>query len=527
MRYTVNQMFHNIKDNPPIDVNFIPSQYDPNKAAKIDANGNLIPGTGQFYTSPGNGLVICGQGGLPTGCIYPDRFTWQPRFGFAIDPTGAGKTAIRGGFGVYHDLNAGLEVSSGQNTGGPPAVLGPISYNVIGYQSIVPGPWPVTYATAYAIRGAIPMIMQYNVTVQREFKGNNFLSVGWVGSQGRHLGASRDINQISVGVGMVNAPALAGTTGCDASGNCDVQNILISQTHPSYFFRYYQDFTSIHYLEYSAISNYNSLQVNFRHTSGYGLTYQATYTYAHGFDTTTGYNGNHGIDDSNLTRWYATSDTNRTHVLILNYVYDLPFFRHSSNSFLRSGLGGWKFSGISSFYSGVPVDVNSAIGCGVSGYGSGIGRSVQCNTTGPLKIHKGVVNDQQFGPTPTWFNPSIIQQPYMSQLYANGQRGMFGYMGRNALIGPGVNNWDLALLKDFQTPWFKGEHSTLQFRLETFNTFNHPQWETVNAGCSGTTPFGASCGADTGSLSSANYQNGEVSGARRPRIMQLGLKFIF
>jgi hypothetical protein len=138
-----------------------------------------------------------------------------------------------------------------------------------------------------------------------------------------------------------------------------------------------------------------------------------------------------------------------------------------------------------------------------------------------------VVNDQQFGPTPTWFNPSVIQQPYMSQLYANGQRGMFGYMGRNALIGPGVNNWDLALLKDFQTPWFKGEHSTLQFRLETFNTFNHQQWESVNAGCSGTTPFGASCGENSSSLSSANYQNGEVSGARPPRIMQLGLKFIF
>ena len=97
---------------------------------------------------------------------------------------------------------------------------------------------------------------------------------------------------------------------------------------------------------------------------------------------------------------------------------------------------------------------------------------------GPLKIQKGVVDDPQFGPTPSWFNPAVIQQPLMSQLYANSEPGMFGYMGRNVLTGPGRNNWDLALLKDFQTPWFKGEHSMLQFRLETFNTFNHPQWVT-------------------------------------------------
>ena len=104
---------------------------------------------------------------------------------------------------------------------------------------------------------------------------------------------------------------------------------------------------------------------------------------------------------------------------------------------------------------------------------------------------------------------------------------MFGYMGRNVLTGPGVNNFDLALLKDWQTPWFRGEHSTLQFRLETFNTFNHPQWLGLNYGCSGLTPFGANCGGNTGLLSSANYQDGEVASARSPRLVQVGMKFTF
>ena len=524
MRYSLNQMFHNIRKDPMIDVDFIPSQYDPSKAAKIDSSGNLIAGTGQFYTTPGNGLVICGTGGLPTGCIYPDRFTWQPRFGFAYDPTGKGKTAIRGGFGIYHDLNALQEVSSEQNTGGAPAVLSPINYNLIGYQSIVPGPWPVTSTSAFPTRNAIPMIMQYNVTAQHEFSGNNVLSVAWVGTLGRHLGASRDINQIPDGIGTVNAPALAGSGGyCDVSGNCDVQNTLIHQLEPSFYFRHFQDFSSVKYLQYSAISNYNSLQVNFRHTTGYGLTFQAAYTYSHALDTTTGYNGNHGIDDTNLSRFYATGDSNRTHVLIMNYVYALPFLKNSSSGYLRNGLGGWKVSGITSFYTGVPQDVT----CGVSGYSTGIGRGVQCNTLGPLNVQKGTINDQQFGPTPSWFNPSMIAQPLMSQLRADGESGMFGYMGRNVLTGPGVNNFDLALLKDWQTPWFKGEHSTLQFRLETFNTFNHPQWQGLSYGCSGLTPFGGACGGNTGSLSSPNYQNGEVASARAPRLVQVGMKFSF
>ena len=105
---------------------------------------------------------------------------------------------------------------------------------------------------------------------------------------------------------------------------------------------------------------------------------------------------------------------------------------------------------------------------------------------------------------------------------------MFGYMGRNPLTGPGRNNWDLALFKDFSIPWFNGEHSTLQFRLETFNTFNHTQWEGVNVGCNGnpnaddSPAFGRSCGGDT-----YNTGNGEVSSAWNPRQMQLGMKFQF
>ena len=81
----------------------------------------------------------------------------------------------------------------------------------------------------------------------------------------------------------------------------------------------------------------------------------------------------------------------------------------------------------------------------------------------------------------------------------------------------------MALLKTFGMPWFGGEHSNLEFRVETFNTFNHTQFQYVNTGCNGNTPFGASCG----SAANGNASNGFVNSAWAPRIMQFGLKLIF
>jgi hypothetical protein len=202
----------------------------------------------------------------------------------------------------------------------------------------------------------------------------------------------------------------------------------------------------------------------------------------------------------------------------------VPFFTNSANRFVRQALGGWQISGITSFFTGEPINFT----CGVSGYSSGIGEGVMCNTVGNFKIQKGVVNDPEFGPTPTWFDPNTITEPAYSQLFSSGEPGMFGYMGRDALTGPGRNNWDLALHKDFLLPWIRSEHSTLQFRLETFNTFNHPQWQSVNAGCNGSPnvdgspAFGRPCGG-----SQYNLGNAEVSSAWPPRILQFALKFSF
>jgi hypothetical protein len=166
--------------------------------------------------------------------------------------------------------------------------------------------------------------------------------------------------------------------------------------------------------------------------------------------------------------------------------------------------------------SGLPINIGSS----VSGYGNATGSSNLCNSLAPVKIQKGMdrTNNPVYGPTPQWYYPGDIGQLQLSQLSANNQPRMFGWMGINQLTGPGRNNWDLALLKNFSTPRFKGEHGTLQFRRETCNTFNHPEWNGGSAGCSSSTPFGQPCNYATytnanGSKTVVNVGVGDVSGA--------------
>ena len=543
VRYYYFTVLHD-SQHPTVDADFDPSQYNPAAEALLQfdpvtgspvlvrdsATGNIYD-----YRTYGNGLIHCNTGSIPEGCEDSLHKSVAPRLGFAYDLTGKSKTVLRGGYGMYYEMGNFNESNAGAFAGNPPAVSVPSIFNVVGYSSITAPADLLTGPTGPAGIATVPRqwnwpgTQQYNLNLQHEFSGNNLLTVGYVGSLGRHLARERNLNQVALGATTMNVPALAGFAGvdsydpsntapmCDAAGNCDVQRVLINNQQPTAFFVPYRGYTTIYSKEDTASSIYQALQVSFRHSLGHGLTFQAAYTWAHAIDDATSTYFENGVDDDHLSRWRATSDLNRSQMLVMNYVYQLPFFKTNASSAVRTALGGWTVSGITSFYSGEPVN----FGCGINGLASGVGGSVRCNSLGPVKIQKGIYNDPQFGPTPSWIDPGTIGQVQLDQLLANNQPGMFGTMGRNPLTGPGRNNWDMALLKNFQLPWLKGEHSALQFRWETFNTFNHPQWNSVSVGCSGATLPGQPCNG------SNNIGNGEVSSAWSPRVMQLGMKFSF
>jgi hypothetical protein len=514
LRYMRRGPWHEAS-NPVRDSGFIPSQYNPALESQLDIRALFVPNSGHNFTTYGNGLVQCGSNGIPVGCLTTFNRGLGPRLGFAYDLSSNHRTVIRGGYGMFYDTGFSRSPGAVLAYGPPPYGQQPSAFDILGYTSVRAGLLGPTAFRAFPMEGVRPRIHQFSLTVEHEFTGNNILGVAYVGSISHRLDRDADINQVPLNPGIKNAPALAGTPGCDAAGNCDVQDELINARRSSAFFVPFRGYTVMQWVSNSASASYNSLQVNYRHRIGHGLTIQAAYTWSHSIDNSSDGAFLTGVDDwNNLDRWRGNSDFDRRHNLQLNYVYELPFFKNANSRFLKNGLGGWQLSGVTSMFTGIPLNFT----CNHSGNLSGMGKSMKCNTVGDFSVSKSMVNLPVFGPTLEWFDPSTISMPVLSQFRADGEPGMFGYMGRNTLHGPGRNNWDIALLKNFSLPL---EHSVLQFRLETYNIFNHTQYETIQAGCGSTTPYGAGC------VGAQNVGNGFVTSAWNPRQIQLGLKFMF
>jgi hypothetical protein len=445
---------------------------------------------------------------------------------------GDGKTAIRGGYGIFYEHTNGNEGNTESLEGSAPLVLnakqsiiapgfGSCAANSEGGYGCIGGtgaavPVPALSPFSVPNKAVWPYMQQWNLNVQRELPSHVVLSVAYVGSKGTHLTLLSNLNQLQptsaadnpfasgqtlAGTGACTGPGGGGTawaTGQTVPGtkgaltgqsglNLNVACGLVTANSVRTAFPGYG---SLNELRDVANSAYNALQVSANRTLG-NLTLSLAYAYSHSIDDSSDRSDNAFLNAYNIASNRGSSNFDIRHSLSISYVYALPFFRGSDNSLARNTLGGWQVSGITVAQTGTPFNVVN---------GSGIGDNAGvANDTSSAGSHPDLVGN----PHSLSGNTNPLQF-YNPAAYAVPTALTFGNVGRNTLNLPGRLNFNFGLFKRITI----NERAGFEFRAETFNLFNHTQFNSIN-----------------NSFGGAGFL--QLNGTHDPRRMQLGLRFFF
>ncbi len=492
-----------------------------------EANSEKFPG------AP-TGLVFAGDPGVPSTLAPTPLNDFSPRVGLAYSPGApsgplhllfgsAGTSSIRAGFGRYFTAIEGatLSFATGDSPWGltyvsseAPLFEAPFIGAQTGTQYTQPFPvtvppysaspqhpysvnWaqyePVNGVDTYYYKNRTPYSENYYLSLQRQLRSNTILTVNYTGSEGHHLIALLPANPgspaLCVSLSQTSEVA-AGSPTCGPFGENQVytrsDGTVVNGTRAPFG----NAIGTTAYFYNFANSVYNSLQVSLNYT-GKRATLLAGYTYGKSMDNASSFQEQLYPYNYNLRRSISSFDLR--HSFVSSYRYELPFDRFfASNRF----ISGWSITGITRLSTGVPVTLfdfndNSLIGSGNNGV-NGVGADMPEYTPGPLEINHNPRNGKPY------FNAALFQAAPL---------GSPGNAKRRFFYGPGIENWDLALLKSIS---FR-ESRTLELRLETFNTFNHAQFD------------GAS--SVNGNFTSSTF--GQVISAASPRIAQVAAKFSF
>lgn len=520
------------------------------------------------YPTAPTGLVFPGDAGC-TSAGYRTGFThFGPRLGIAWAPEGSGalqhltgaqgKLSIRAGVGVY--FNQVEEEQTLQNLTAPPFALTDIgvgdvgghpsfstpfssinpatvmytSYNGLGAASptstvsvanaSIPNKYPFTPPPAgsnvdftffqpFSLnvidpKYGVPYSINYNLTIQREFPGQMILSVGYVGSEGRHL--ERAVEQ-NVGINP---------TACAADPTCVSGRVIASLNTPQFFKYNGTIFGSVGQQATDGNSRYNSLQASLNKRVSHGLSFLFSYTYAHSQDNASGFEssgfGNRGVNPLLPGLNYGDSDFDGRHRFVASYQYEFPVpHALGSGAVLSRIFKGWRIAGNTTLQTGFPLNLNDTNMTSLTCPGFGLvfytcwdnpnqvapivkfnARNVQTLANCAGTKHTGNY----------YFSPAdVCHAPF----------GTFGNAGRNSLHGPGLNFTNLALMKDI----YVKEQMRFELRLETFNTFNHVNFNNPQSS------FGS--GGSSTNVNSSFFGRLTSDSNIGPRFVQLGGKFYF
>jgi hypothetical protein len=425
------------------------------------------------------------------------KWNFQPRVGFAWDPFGNGKTALRGGFGAFVDLPLEMQVIIGY-------LFNPPIYNVTEILfPTIPDPFGSGIVTGLPGGGQQTdyspkinsYIMQYNLNLQQELFSHTVFTVGYIGSRANHLFIGQETNPCLptsvLADGTIVRAYGTNPTGCP-SVNPNLSNIV--------------DRFAV------GTSNYSSMQVAVERAFGKSIQFRTAYTYSKCLDYGSYYTGNDsigpngqtaGLQAGNLANTkhnvdYGPCDFDLRHNWTSNLVLQLPFH---GNRF----KDGWQLSFITSVHSGTPYSVYDAFDRANVGAGSAAANAERPdivpgrnpNPTGVRQTSTGV-----FGYDQSAFQPQPI--------------GVFGNLGRNTLVASGIRDIDFSIAKETRIT----ERTSAQLRLDVFNLANHTNFGFPNAALY--------VGQDVSGNVTPNGAAGQItSTATTSRQVQLSVKFIF
>jgi hypothetical protein len=449
------------------DIFFDPTLYTAAAAPQVDSKtGNVIIGTGNPY----DGMVIPGSGwpsdacghGVTAACgtqynslfhNYPDYYgriqaQFQPRAGVAYQIND--KTVVRAGAGRYL-TRFGLfdNVFPGATSPFQPFVtVNNVSVDNPG-ASLGGNEQAAITVTTIARNFKPPAAWDWNFTLQRQLPWQSVIDIGYVGHRGLDLPQVFDINQPQPG--------------------SVVSGVAVNAVRP------YKGFAAIQMEESVATSMYNGLQIAWNRRFSKGFSFGFSYTLSKSSDS--GSNYRDIVPDSyNASNMWGPSEFDTRHVVVFNYVYDLPFFKDHSTLYGKL-LGGWRISGLNQFQTGVPcgvfgtTDVAQVGEVGSLGCGQTSGEFYTLNGTpsiiGQFAGGAGAASPNQYFATTS--NGSPIFTPPAAGTF-NLQKGV-----RNEIYQPGFQDWNLGLYKKFAI----SEKQSIEFRAEAFDVNNHPNWSNV------------------------------------------------